>query len=332
MTSSRRLAAVLATGTAAILALSGCAGSTDSAAPGSTTADAVTVATMFGDIEVPQVESPRVIALGWADAEMALALDIQPVAVYAWQSFTAETNGVGPWAGDLFDEAPEVIEGELNYEQILSLDPDLILNLRSDNDEETFERLNDIAPTIYAPEGVAAFATPWEVQMTSIAEALGKPTDGAAIIEETQEVVAAAAASHPEFDGLTIASATKFGDAYGAYLPGDGRVDLLTQLGFVNDPAIAELDSSGFFAAVSAEQVEVFDADVATVLPIGFSKAETEADPLLQSIPAVVDGRAVFLDPESEWVMAYSTVSVLSIPVALEGLVPELATAAAKVS
>ena len=329
-----RASVSLAAVAAALVALSGC--SADETETAEQAQLLGSVDTMFGTIDVPAPEDElRVVALGWSDAEMALALGVQPIAVFDWQSFDEENKGVGPWATELFgDVAPEIIEraGEtLNYEQLEVLDPDVILNVRSASDEQEFERLNEIAPTIYAPVGTPAFATPWDVQMETVSAALGLADEGAAIVDETKAAIDAAAAAHPEFDGLTTVAGTKFADAYGAYLPGDGRFDILADLGFVNAPAIADLQPSGFFANVSAEQVGVLDADVPVIYPIGFTLEQTKADPLLASLPAVQEGRAVFLDPDSELADAYATASTLSFDVVLDGFVPLLADAAAKV-
>ncbi|WP_108250460.1 ABC transporter substrate-binding protein [Planctomonas deserti] len=339
--SASRATAGAAVLSAALLVLSGCSSSPEETPSGEASGNGGetlgTVETMFGTIEVPQPEDElRVVALGWSDAEMALALGVKPVAVFDWQSFGEEDKGVGPWASDLFeDETPEILERAdetLNYEQIEVLDPDLILNVRSSNDEQEFNRLNEIAPTVYAPEGTAAFATRWDVQMTSVAAALGESEQGESIIEDTKAAIAAAAAEHPEFKGLTTVAGTKFGDAYGAYLAGDGRFDILADLGFVNAPGVESLEPSGFFTAVSAEQVGALEADVPVILPIGYTVAETQADPLLASLAAVQQGRAVFIDPEDELSDAYSAASPLAIPVVLEELVPQLAAAAAKVT
>jgi iron complex transport system substrate-binding protein len=322
---------------AASLALAGCSGTPESSETAAAGDALGTVDTMFGEVVVPAPADGdlTVVALGWSDAEMALALGVTPVAVYDWQGFGAENKGVGPWATELFgDVDPEIIENSgdsLNFEQIQALDPDLILNVRSGNDEKEYDRLAEIAPTVYAPEGTAAFATAWDVQLESIAAALGESDAGSALVDETTTAIADSAAEHPEFGGLTAVAGTKFGDAYGAYLAGDGRFDLLADLGFVQNPAVLELEPSGFYANVSAEQITDLNADVTLLLPIGFTADETLADPLLSTLPAVQDGRAIVLDPESELTGAYSAASVLSIPVVLEGLVPELASAAAKV-
>jgi len=332
---SLRFAPVIAAAVAALVVLSGCSAATPTAS--TTPAASSSVDTMFGKVDVPAASSTlKVVALGWSDAEMALALGVKPIAVYDWQGFGAENKGVGSWATSLFgDVTPEIIQrgtDSLNYESIEVLDPDLILNVRSGNDEKEFERLSQIAPTVYAPTGTGAYAISWDAQMTSVAAALGMQDKGADIIKDVDAKITAAKDANPEFAGLTTAAATKFGDAYGAYLPGDGRFDILADLGFVNYPAITKLKASGFYADVSAENVSAFDADVMVMIPIGYTSAEVAADPLLKSLSVVKDDRSVFIDPTTELSGAYSAASVLSIPVVLDQLVPELKAAAAKVA
>lgn len=291
------------------------------------------VETMFGTVEVPKPAGElRVVALGWSDAEMALAVGVKPVAVMDWQSFGAPNKGVGPWATPLFgSDSPTVIPtGAINYEQIQTLKPDVILNTRSSNDQAEFTKLSEIAPTVYAPTGTGSFATPWETQLTEVGSALGKTAEADKVVAEVTGKIAAAKSANPAFAGKTVASGAKFGDAYGAYLAGDGRFDLLAELGFVQNPPVAALPSNGFFATVAKEQVSALDANVAVILPIGFTLAETQADPLLASLPVVSSGRAVFVDPSAEIGGAWSAASPLSIPVVLDQIVPQLATAVSK--
>ncbi len=327
-----RLAAAL---TAGLLLMTGCSSSDDggdgSAAPlGS-------VETMFGTVTVPQPADGdlTVVALGWSDAEMALALGVKPVGVYDWQGFGEANKGVGPWATAQFgDVTPTIIvndsQGQLNYEQIQGMKPDLILNVRATADQTVYDRLATIAPTVYAPTGTPDFATAWDVQMKSIAAAVGKSAEGDASIASVRTTIDAAASANPEFKDKTIVSGTKFGEAYGAYLAGDVRFDLLAALGFVQNPPVLEQTASGFFASVSAENVSVLDANVTIVLPIGFSLEETKGDKLLKSLESVKDGRAIFIDPASEFAGAWSAGSVLSIPQVVDGIVPQLKDAVAK--
>ena len=120
----------------------------------------------------------------------------------------------------------------------------------------------------------------------------------------------------------TTASRTSKG--WGAYVDGVERVEFTQRLGFVQNPAITELPvgESGFSASVSSEQLEVLDADVVVVFPIGVPPDEVRADPVFQAVPAVAAGRALVLDPDVS--SAYSLSSVLSTQWALDRMVPLL--------
>lgn len=307
------------------------AASPASSAPASTGGPLGSVETLFGTVEVPQPADGdlTVVALGWSDAEVALALGVKPVAVYDWQGFGADNKGVGPWATSLFgDTTPTVIKNvgdDLDYETITSLHPDLILNTRSGGDEAQYKRLATIAPTISAPPGTGAFATKWDAQTRQVAQALGKTSEGDALVASVEQQLAAARQANPAFAGKTAVTGTKFGDAYGAYIAGDARWDLIEALGFVQNPPVLDLETSGFFAPVPAEKIGVLDADVAILFPIGYSLDELKADPLIASLTVVKQNRAIYLDAEQELSQAFSAASPLSIPIAVAGIVPQLA-------
>ena len=76
---------IAVTALAASLAVAGLAGCSSDSADAPAEAGA-TVSTMFGDVEVP-ANPERVVALGWSDAETALALGTQPVGVADWMAF-----------------------------------------------------------------------------------------------------------------------------------------------------------------------------------------------------------------------------------------------------
>lgn len=329
----------LATAAVAALALTACAPSApaDEAGASSASGDAgggllATVDdTLFGAVEIPEPADGEltVVALGWSDAEVALALGVVPVAVYDWQGFGAENKGVGPWATEQFgDEEPTIIQNvgdALDYETIASLDPDLILNTRSAGDEDQFTRLSEIAPTVYAPAGTDAFGTSWDAQTHQVAQALGRESDGDAIVATIEKTIETAAAAHPEFSGKTAVTGTKFGDQYGAYIAGDFRWDLLEALGFTQNPPVLELPTQGFYVPLATEQITALDADAAVFFPIGFTLEEMLADPLLSSLNVVKDGRTVFLAGDDELAQAFSAASPLSIPLVVDGLASRLA-------
>ncbi len=287
----------------------------------------------YGPTEVPEPQDGElsVVALGWSDAEIALALGVEPIAVHDWLGFGEESHGVGPWAADLVSGDPEVIpraDAELDYELIQSLDPDVILNVNSGYDEEEYNRLNEIAPTISGPEDAANFNPGWEAQTQLVADALGLSEEGEDLIAQTQQSIDDARDAHPEFEGLEAVTGSKFSEAYGLHTEGDMRWDILQLLGFdMYGPAADIADPENFYAEVSEEQVEVFDADIAVLFPIGYSLEELEGDPLLASLDVVEDGRAVLLDGDGPLVQAFSAGNPLSIEVVLEELTPQLAEA-----
>jgi iron complex transport system substrate-binding protein len=138
----------------------------------------VTVATAFGDVTVEE-EPTRVVALGWSDAETALALGVQPVGASDWLAVGGD-DGLGDWVEEGYDEAPELIETmEPSYEAIAALEPDLILDTRSDGTEERYELLSAIAPTIGQPEGVGPYQTTWQQQLEMVGQALGRTEQAA---------------------------------------------------------------------------------------------------------------------------------------------------------
>lgn len=338
------LSAILATSALALTACGGdgngdgaAEGATDSVNPAAQGAEDGVLAVvehMYGPTEVlePEDGELRVVALGWSDAEIALALGVEPIAVHDWQSFGEESHGVGPWAADLFEEVdPEVIprtDGDLDYEYIQSLDPDLILNVNSGYEEAEYNRLSEIAPTISGPEGAANYNPGWEKQTQLVADSLGLAAEGAELVEQTHTKIEEAREAHPEFEGVQAVTGSKFGEAYGLNLSGDMRWDIMELLGFELYGPAAELNSGeDFYADISEEQVETFDADVAVLYPIGYTLEELQADPLVSSLDVVQEDRAVFLEGDSELSMAFSAGSPLSIELVLEELTSQLAEA-----
>jgi ABC-type Fe3+-hydroxamate transport system substrate-binding protein len=282
----------------------------------------VTVATAFGDVTVDE-EPVRVVALGWSDAETALALGVQPVGASDWLGFGGE--GVGPWAEGLYDEAPELIETlEPSLEAIAALEPDLILDTRSAATQERYDLLSQIAPTISQPEGVGPYQTTWQQQLELVGQALGKAEEAAQLEDDVQGQFTDAAAEHPEFDGTEVAVAAYTSEGFGAYVRGDSRVDFMEQLGFANKPAIQELSGTNFFVSVSDEQVSLLDAPLTVVFPIFVEASAITSNPVWGTLPSVQQGHALVLE-DQDLVSAFSSGTPLGIEYALENAVPMFA-------
>jgi iron complex transport system substrate-binding protein len=314
---------------AAALVVAGCGSGSSgtgagSSAAGSSGAFPVTIGTAFGDVTVGE-EPTRVVALGWSDAETALALGVQPVGASDWLGVGGD--GLGDWVEEGYDEAPEIIGTmEPSYEAIAALEPDLILDTRSDGTEERYELLSAIAPTIGQPEGVGPWQTTWQQQLELVGQALGKADRAEELQAEVEQAFTDAAAANPPFDGTEVAVGAYTPEGFGAYVRGDSRVAFMEQLGFVNKRAVEDLATANFFVPVSEEQVSLLDAELTVVFPIFVAASEFTSNPLWEALPSVQEGRAVVLDDPTV-LNAFSSASAPGLLYALETTVPLFADA-----
>lgn len=320
MRTSRFSLLVPAVAVVAALTFSGCS-SSDSGSDSAAEASGPTVSTMFGDVTVP--ENPqRVVALGWSDAETALALGVQPVGASDWLAVGGD--GLGPWVNESYTTAPTILgTTDLDLESVAALAPDLILWTRSTNDQAVYDRLSDIAPTVGAPVGTdIAYGTTWDGQTQLVADALGKSEEGKKLVDATEEKFDAAVSANPEFADKTVAVGTLYSGQVGAYVEGDARISFMQKLGFTNVPTVQNLAEPGKFAIVlSAENVAALDADLTVMFPIGTSADVITSDPSIQGLPVARDGRLVVLG-DQDLSNAFSSASAEGTQYAIDNAVP----------
>lgn len=312
----RRLVAFLVVAVVGGL-LVACGSASDAPAGGS--APYAKVATKFGEVSIP-AEPKRVVALGWGDAETALALGVQPVGASDWLAFGGE--GVGVWAKGRYQQAPQLIGTlEPEYEKVAALKPDLILDTKSSGDQDRYDTLKGIAPTVGVPTGGESYKVSWEQQTEMVAAALGKVEQGKQLIASTQQKFEQAVAAHPEFAGRTITLGAKTGEGYGAYVSGTGRVNFVERLGFRNNPTIQAKATEKFSVPVSRENLDQLNADLVVMAPIGVEAQDITGDPLFRAVPSVKAGHSVVFDDKTIS-SAFATDSVLSTVYALDKVVP----------
>ncbi|WP_111602242.1 iron-siderophore ABC transporter substrate-binding protein [Streptomyces sp. Amel2xB2] len=315
--------AVLAVG-ALLLGLTACgtSGTGDAAGAGGRT-----VTTKFGKVSVPE-KPKRVVALGWGDAETALALGVQPVGQSDWLAFGGD--GLGPWAEGRYTKSPKKIGTlEPEYEKIADLQPDLILDTKSSGARERYETLKKIAPTVGVPKGGDQYQISWEQQTKLVAEALGREERARRLIARNDRAFAEAVKAHPEFKGKTVTLGSRTADAYGAYVRGGGRVDFVERLGFRNNPKVEARAGKNFSIPVARENLDLLDADLTVVSPIGVTADKVRKDPLFRAVPSVRKGHSVVFD-DKKLSSAFATDSVLSTPYAVKKVVPVFADALKK--
>ena len=163
-----------------------------------------------------------------------------------------------------------------------------------------------------------------------IGQALGRAERAEQLIADVDARFAAARAAHPQFEGLSALVAEQFEP--GTYFvrgSADPRTRFLTSLGFVLPDDIAALAGELDGATISAEQLGLLDRDL-VVWNVGFTPelpAALRSDPLYQRLAVAGEGRDVFLvDEVLSGALTWST--VLSLPLAIDRLVPMLAAAA----
>jgi iron complex transport system substrate-binding protein len=303
-------------------------GVTDGAAEGFP----VTVEHQFGSATV-SVEPKRVVTVGFSEQDPVLATGIAPVAVRYW--FGDYPYAVWPWAQEeLGDATPEVLEmpyGELDFERIASLTPDLIVATHSGITAEEYSALSAIAPTLVRPEEYPAFGVPWQIQTRLVGRAVGRLEQAEAAIETAMETIESVAARNPEFDGAEIvfASPAEGQGQYWVFGPNTPPLRFLTSLGFTFPEELARIVGEQDAAQISSEQVRLLDVDV-LVLQVGSEETleRITTDPIVAGLEIVTEGRIVpFVGSTDPLYGALSFSTVLSLPYAAENLEPLLQAA-----
>lgn len=110
----------------------------------------------------------------------------------------------------------------------------------------------------------------------------------------------------------------------------DGRGRFFTDLGLVVPDEQNDLAGDSFYYCLSEERVDVLDTDLLVFLALQFYEGGSEAaiaainaDPLLNQLGVVQDGRVFFVWDEYDAALNFST--VLSLQYVLENMAPEIA-------
>jgi iron complex transport system substrate-binding protein len=320
---------VLAVVLTALALLAGCASGTDQPGGSGSGGTGATIPTAFGDVTVPQAPQ-RVVALGWSDAETALALGVQPVGAADWLAVGGD--GLGPWVTQRYTTPPQKLGTlEVDLEQVAALQPDLILDTRSSGTRQRHDQLAQLGvPVVEIPAGGENYLTSWQDQLRMVGAALGKQQEAAGLQADLENRFGTARAQHPQLNGATVVSGAKntLGE-YAAYVGRTGRVEFLRDLGLVNSPAIERIPSQSFSVPVSREQMGLLDARVTIMQAISGNAADVTADPLWATVPSVAAGRGIVLD-DKNLSLAFASSSVPGQIYALDRLVGPISAAVAK--
>jgi len=288
----------------------------------------VSIDSALGTAEIEEVPE-RVVTLGQGSAETAIALGHTPVGIeeYEWGS---DDTGYLPWIHEAVteagDELPEQFTGgeDIDFEAIIELEPDVILAPWSGITQEQYDILSDIAPTVAYPD--LPWSTDWDEQIEIIARALGKPSEGEQLIAGIEEQLAEAAASRPEYEGVTFSYIYTTGPGtLGVFMPDEQRVAMVSALGLTVDPVVTTFEEtegtdSALIGLENADQLAGSDL-IFTFYTDDETRREIEAQPLYASIPAIERGSVVASDDNS-FVTASSIINPLTVPWVIDRYLP----------
>ena len=266
------------------------------------------------------------VSVGFTDQDALLALGIVPVGIRDW--YGDQPDAVWPWArGELGDAEPTVLSSaELDFEAVAALEPDLIVGLSSGMTASDYELLSQIAPTVAQSADFPTSACRGRRRPSSPARPSAAPPRPSRSSPRPRRCSTAAREEHPEFEGATASVAFLFDGQPGAYASADTRARLMGDLGFETPAEFDELAGDAFFFNVSPEQVTTLDTDVLVwIVGSEAEAANIAALPTRSALTAAQEGREVLTDAELSGALSFS--SPLSLPYALEELVPELALA-----
>lgn len=273
------------------------------------TDETVTVHHQYGETTIPR--NPQRVVTEMNTGEILVSLGILPVGYVAY-----EDQGISPI---LAEAAPDmrflpVVDGP-NYEQIVELQPDLIIGswmMGTDGNQEHYELLSAIAPTLPFNDWPGNY---WEDSTHQVAMLFDREAQAEAVladydayVQEVREQIA------PIFGDETVTSLLFFGPSAWLYAPrnaNNGRVTpedsvgwLYHELGLTPGEEILELiggDEAGLskgFLEITGELLPEITANHLVVFPNGYSGAEGisegyteyQESPLWAAVPAVQAG------------------------------------------
>jgi iron complex transport system substrate-binding protein len=289
----------------------------------------VTIKNKFGETVVKEAPK-RVVAVGLVEQDALLALGVVPIGTTEW--FGEKPGALFPWAKEKLGDGalPTVLKDKdgIQFEQVAALQPDLIIGLYSGITADDYKKLTAIAPTVAQPAGVPDYGVAWQDVARTVGQAVGKPKQADELVQGIEKRFETVRSEHPEFKGKTALAATPW-EGYFIYGTQDPRSRLLTDFGFSLPDGLDTVIGDKFGGNVSAERLSVLDQQVLVWFPAKGGTAKLKADPLYKNFKVRTEGRDVFIEEnyDDQLYGAIQFVSVLSLPIVLDQLVPKLAKA-----
>ncbi len=302
-------------------------GSSASAEPG---ALPVTIDHRYGSTTI-DTTAARIATLGPGDADTLLALGITPTTMVPFSDPTEKTV-VTPWNKDLLgDNRPVILAGASQdlasaVTKAIATNPQLIVAVNNAVTQNVYDNLAKVTDTIVRPAQYGDWQVPWTASTTEIGTAVGKPEETKKLVADTQQKFADAKSANPQLAGRTGAVVLGSpGGGVSIYSPGDGRGQILANLGMTFPASLNSSITNGFYGSISDENLNLLNGlDKLVVTDYAGSTEKLKANPAFANLDIVKRGDVVYVDAETGSAMSVPT--VLTIPWVLQKLVPQLAS------
>ena len=215
----------------------------------------------------------------------------------------------------------------IQFERVAALRPDLILGVYSGLTQKDYDTLSKIAPTVAQPPGQVDWGSSWQDEILTVGKAVGKPEEAERLRDKAEGQLAAAAKAHPEFKGMTAAIATPYQGIY-VYGPQDARSRFSSTSVQIPARAAEHRRQGGVRRPAVGREARPARPRDADVVRGSRPRGRSRQNPIYSKLKVHTEGRDVFMGEKGELYEATSFISVLSIPLLIDQLVPKLAAAA----
>jgi iron complex transport system substrate-binding protein len=278
----------------------------------------VTITHVFGETTVPEPPK-RVVSAGFTGQDDLLALGVVPIAVTNW--FGDQPFAVWPWARPRLGNAKPVVlnlDNGIQVQQIAGLKPDLIVATDAGVDQDTYQKLSAIAPTL-AQSGGDAFFEPWKDQATAIGQAVFQPDQMKSLINGVDQSFAGVADKYPQFKNKKVLLLQGRLHQDNVVATTGWRTEFLTRMGLAVDDSVTPFAVDQQRAFIPPDKIKAV-VDSADLLIWTTESEDDQAGLLVNPDVAAVRARSVFTTKDQAGAIAFA--SPLSYPLVADQLPP----------
>jgi iron complex transport system substrate-binding protein len=284
--------------------------------PPATGGGAVTIAHVFGETTIPEPPK-RVVSAGFTGQDDLLALGVVPVAVTNW--FGDQPFGVWPWAQPKLGNTKPVVlnlDNGIQVQRIAALKPDLIVATDAGLDQDTYQKLTAIAPTLPQSDG-NAFFEPWKDQATAIGQAVFQLGQIKSLVNGVDKSFAAIADKYPQFKNKRAVLLQGKLHQDNVVATTGWRTEFLTQMGLAIAESITSLAVDQQRAFIPRDKIKSV-LGAADLLIWTTESDQDQAELVANPDVAALESRSVFTTKDQAGAIAYA--SPLSYPLVADQL------------